>query len=195
MQKILTPSVCTFTTQKTKQNKSLRRLISMAIVSLIALSGCAENDVSDLDTFVTDIKIKYKGQVEVLPVISPYESYYYGLSHSRDPFKPSVSLVKEATIKRSSSGLRPNEIRNKEGLEKYSLQSLVMVGLMNNNGQNWAIVKAPDNSIFRVRKGNYMGENNGKITRISESGINLKEIVPDGRGGWFKRKNKLTLTE
>ena len=167
----------------------------VCLLAITALSGCAENDISDLNTFVADVKVKYKGQVEVLPVISPYESYRYNLAKARDPFRPSVSLVKEATMKRSSNGLKPNETRNKEGLEKYALQSLVMVGLMNNDGQNWAIVKAPDNSIFRVRKGNYIGENNGKITRISESGIDLKEIVADGRGGWIKRKNKLDLTE
>ena len=179
--------------RKLNLHNPIKLLFSVA--AIITLSSCAKNDVSDLSTFVADVKEKYKGQVEALPVISPYESYRYNVSKARDPFRPSVSLVKEATLKRSSNGLKPNEVRNKEGLEKYALQSLVMVGIMNNNGQNWAIVKAPDNSIFRVRKGNYMGENNGKITRISESGIDLKEIVPDGRGGWTKRKNKLNLTE
>ena len=177
-----------------RQSNSLTRLI-FSLAAIAALAGCAESDVSDLNAFVAEVKVKYKGQVEVLPVISPYESYRYNVANQRDPFRPSVSLVKEATVKRSSSGLKPNEVRNKEGLEKYALQSLVMVGIMNNNGQNWAIVKAPDNSIFRVRKGNYMGENNGKITRISESGIDLDEIVADGRGGWVKRNNKLSLTE
>lgn len=166
-----------------------------SVIILSSLAGCAENDVSDLNAFVSDMKVKYKGQVEALPAISPYESYRYQLSKTRDPFKPSVSLVKEITLKRSSTGLRPNQTRNKEGLEKYALQSLIMVGVMNNDGQNWAIVKAPDNSIYRVRKGNYIGENNGKITRISESGIDLREIVADGSGGWNRRKNKLSLNQ
>ncbi|MDH5257773.1 MAG: pilus assembly protein PilP [Gammaproteobacteria bacterium] len=169
--------------------------LTVATFFAATLSGCAENDVSDLNTFIAEVKTKYEGQVEALPIISPYESYSYRVSSKRDPFRPSVSLVKEATLKRSSNGLKPNEVRNREGLEKYSLQSLVMVGIMNNNGQNWAIIKAPDGSIFRVRKGNYMGENNGKITRISESGIDLNEIVADGRGGWVERKNKLSLSE
>jgi len=184
-------SICFASTQCRKKNAT-----ALCVILLFAvLSGCAKNDVSDLKTFVNEVKIKYKGQVEALPAIAPYESHHYSLSKTRDPFRPSVSLVKEATLKRSSSGLKPNEIRNKEGLEKYALQSLTMVGIMNNDGQNWAIVKAPDNTIYRVRKGNYMGENNGKITRISESGIDLREIVPDGRGGWVKRKNKLSLTQ
>jgi len=167
-----------------------------SVTTIIAITaGCAENNVSDLNAYIIDTKAKYTGQVEPLPVISPYESYRYGVSKKRDPFRPSVSLVKEATLKRSSNGLKPNEVRNKEGLEKFSLQSLVMVGIMNNDGQNWAIIKAPDNSIFRVKKGNYMGESNGKIVRINESGIDLKEIVADGQGGWIERKNKLSLSE
>ena len=178
---------------KTQKKFSIKWIVSALAVS--TLLGCAKNDISDLETFVAEIKTKYTGQVEALPVISPYESYSYHVAKKRDPFRPSVSLVKEATLKRSSNGLKPNEIRNKEELERYSLSSLVMVGIMNNNGQNWAIVKTPDNSVIRVRKGNYMGENHGKITRITESGIELKEIVPDGRGGWIERKNKLSLSE
>ena len=178
----------------TTLNQTLKT-VTVGLLALSTLTACTQSDVSDLNTFVADVKVKYQGQVEALPVISPYESYHYGVAKQRDPFRPSVSLVKEATIKRSSSGLKPNEVRNKEGLEKYALGSLVMVGIMNNDGQNWAIVKAPDSSIFRVRKGNYMGENHGKILRINESGIELREIVADGRGGWIERKNKLNLSE
>ena len=164
-------------------------------ITTASLAGCGGNDVSDLNAFITEVKVKYKGQVEALPVISPYESYSYSVAQRRDPFHPSVSLVKGATLKRSSNGLKPNETRNKEGLERYSLESLLMVGIMNNNGHNWAIIEAPDGTIFRVTKGNYMGENNGKITRINESGIDIKEIVADGRGGWTARKNKISLSE
>lgn len=172
---------------------TLKSLMIMVLCS--QMLSCAKDDVSDLDAYVGELKGKFKGQVEALPVILPYDSYHYSVARQRDPFRPSVSLVKEATIKRNSNGIKPNEVRNKEGLEKYALQSLIMVGIMNNNGQNWAIVKAPDGTIFRVRKGNYMGENHGKIKSITESGIDLTEIVADARGGWIERSNKLNLTE
>lgn len=150
--------------------------------------------MNDLNQFALETKQKYLGQVEALPAITPYESYHYQSSGKRDPFKASVSLVKTIALKAKSNGLKPR-VRNKEDLEKFALESLVMVGIMNNNGQNWAIVKAPDSSIFRVKRGNYMGENNGKILKISESKIDLKEIVPDGLGGWIERKNKLSISE
>ena len=70
-----------------------------------------------------------------------------------------------------------------------------MVGVMNNEGGNWAIIKAPDGNIFRVKKGNYMGENHGKKLKITEAKIELKEVIANGMGGWKSRKNKITLSE
>ena len=170
------------------------KIISITLVMLV-ITACADKSMSDLSQFVTDTKSKYMGKVEALPIITPYESYSYKMEEQRDPFKPSVSLVKSVALKRSSNGIRPNEVRNKEELEKFPLESLIMVGVMNNNGQNWAIIKAPDNSIYRVRSGNYMGENHGKIQKITEARIDLKEIVADGQGGWITRSNKVTLSE
>lgn len=178
-----------------KQNAKKHGLVVALIIATVFTSGCAENDMSDLTQFTVETRQKYLGQVEALPAITPYESYHYQVTDLRDPFKPTVSLVKTIELKRRSNGLKPNEVRNKEDLENYALESLVMVGIMNNNGQNWAIIKAPDNNIFRVKKGNYMGENNGKILKISESKISLKEIVKDGLGGWIERKNKLAISE
>jgi len=174
--------------------KQLSGSIILASTILLA-AGCAENNMNDLSQYALDTKQKYMGKVEALPAITPYESYHYQVSKERDPFKPSVSLVKTIALKRASNGIKPNAVRNKEDLEKYALETLVMVGIMNNNGQNWAIVKAPDSSIFRVKKGNYMGENNGKILKITESKIDLKEIVQDGLGGWIERPNKLAISE
>jgi len=170
--------------------------ICLSALVLIVFSGCSTGDMDDLEKFVTDTKAKYMGQVEALPAITPYETHRYQVSHQRDPFKASVSLVKTITKKkRRSNGIKPSDVRNKEELERYALETLVMVGVMNNDGQNWAIIKAPDHSIFRVRRGNYMGENNGKIIRITESKIDLKEIVADGLGGWIERRNKITLSK
>jgi len=162
---------------------------------LLLAAGCSNHDMNDLTPYTLETKQKYMGKVEALPAIIPYESYHYRVTEKRDPFKPSVSLVKSIALARSSSKIKPNAVRNKEDLEKYALETLVMVGIMNNNGQNWAIVKAPDSSIFRVKKGNYMGENNGKILKITESRIDLKEIVQDGLGGWIERPNKLAISE
>jgi len=170
-------------------------ITSAMIATILLFSGCSSNDMTDLTTFVAETKAKYVGQVEALPIITPYETHRYQVTNFRDPFKSSISLVKSiSTKKRRSNGVKPSNVRNKEELEKYPLDSLVMVGIINNNGQNWAIVRTPDSNIFRVRRGNYIGENNGKILKISESRILLKEIVADGLGGWAERKNSVTLS-
>ena len=179
-----------------KQSFCKQIAASIVLLSIMLLAtGCADNNMNDLNQFAIDTKKKYLGKVEALPAITPYESYHYQTSDNRDPFKPSVSLIKSIALTRASNGVKPNQVRNKEDLEKYALNTLVMVGVMNNNGQNWAIVKAPDSNIFRVKKGNYMGENNGKILRITESKIDLKEIISDGMNGWIERKNKLAISE
>jgi len=167
-----------------------------AISVLLLISACSDKDMSDLNAFIAESKIKHTGQVEPLPIITPYESYSYSVDIQRDPFKASVAMVKSAPQKRrSTSNVRPNDVRNREELERYPLESLVMAGIMNKDGDNWAIIKAPDGGIYWVKKGDYMGENHGKIMKITEAKISLKEIIADGMGGWKERKNDITLSE
>lgn len=170
-----------------------------SVIFLITLtlltSACTDHDMSDLTQFVAQARIKHKGQVEPLPVITPYDSYSYRVENKRDPFQQSVALIKSEPVKHSNSTLHPNEARNKEALENFPLESLFMVGVMKNNGENWAIIKAPDGSIYKVKKGNYMGQNHGKITKITDAKISLKEIVADGMGGWKIRHNSVGLSQ
>ncbi|MCB1806986.1 MAG: pilus assembly protein PilP, partial [Candidatus Competibacteraceae bacterium] len=96
------------------------------------------------------------------------------------------------------TGIRPDLDRDKEELEKYSLGSLDMVGTFSDfdNEEIWALIKAPDGIVHRVRKGNYLGENFGEIFNISEDKIEILEIVPDPQaGGWKERDNFLSLAQ
>lgn len=176
-------------------NGFLRRgsLLLTLLFALGTLSACGGKDVSDLETFIQTAKAKYTGNVESLPEIKPYESYHYHAA-SRDPFKPSVSLVKSISLA-SRNGVHPDEKRPKEDLEQFPTEVLKMVGAMNNDGQTWGIVKAPDNAIYRVRRGNYIGQNHGKITKILENKIELTEIITDGMGGWVERPATIGLSE
>ncbi|MDH5544866.1 MAG: pilus assembly protein PilP [Gammaproteobacteria bacterium] len=173
----------------------ITRALAIAVLALVlTLSSCADEDLSDLQGYVESTKSKYQGTIEPLPAFMPYESYKYHGAQLRDPFKPSVSLVKTISIT-SRNGVSPDAKRAREELEKYALESLTMVGVMHNQGLIWGIIKAPDNTIYRVRKGNYMGHNHGRITRIRDTEIKLQEIVSDGSGGWVERPNTLTLSE
>ena len=70
-----------------------------------------------------------------------------------------------------------------------------MVGTMSQEKSVWALIKTPDNTIQRVENGNYLGQNNGKIIQVSNDGIELTEIVPDGFGGWQERASSIALSE
>jgi type IV pilus assembly protein PilP len=70
-----------------------------------------------------------------------------------------------------------------------------MVGTLQQQKAIYALVKAPDNNLFRVKVGNYLGQNFGRITEITESAIKLKELVQDSAGDWTERVSTLTLID
>ncbi len=168
----------------------------LALILAMGLSACS-TDMSDLHTFVETAKKASKGKVEPLPEIKPYETFRYAANHLRDPFEP-FSPVQQAKAvkvgsKKSSGGPRPIEGRAREALESYPLDVLRMVGVLEQSNTIWALLKGNDGTIHRVKTGNFIGQNHGKILSISENKISLTEIVPDGLGGWIERPASLAL--
>ncbi|MDH5230180.1 MAG: pilus assembly protein PilP [Gammaproteobacteria bacterium] len=173
----------------------MRNLHALLVISLIVLlSACGGDRLDDLKNYVAETRENLKGQVQPVPDATVYQSYQYSVAKRRDPFKPSVTMVKAAT-KNTVAKKQPNEGRNKEELEKYNLESLAMVGVLNRKGHVWAIIKAPDSTIHHVRQGNYIGQQHGKITDITDSEILVNETVVDGLGRWVERPNKLSLMQ
>jgi type IV pilus assembly protein PilP len=95
----------------------------------------------------------------------------------------------------TSGGIAPDRLRRREELENYSLDSLKMVGTLEQNETRWALVVAPDGILHRVRVGNYLGKNNGQITLISPEIIQLTEIIGDGPGSWRERESSIALRQ
>ena len=85
--------------------------------------------------------------------------------------------------------------RNREPLEEFPVDSLRMLGMVTAQEHRYALIKAPDGVVHRVGMGEHMGQNYGEVVRINESEVGLKEIVPDGFGGWVERPAKLALAE
>ena len=133
-----------------------------------------------------------RGRIPQVPDVKPYEPFTYDAYNLVDPFKPRrIEPPKTA----GSGGIQPDLTRRKEPLEAYPLESLHMVGTLQRNKVNYALVKTPDNSLFRVKPGNFMGQNFGLITEISDSTIKLKEILQDSGGDWTERLSTMTLIE
>jgi type IV pilus assembly protein PilP len=170
----------------------MKRDILILILVCIGLASCSGEQYSDLKQFVKDSDNLPHGRVPPLPDVRPYEPFTYDAYSLVDPFKPrKIEPPKSA----SGGGIQPDLIRRKEPLEAYPLENLRMVGTLQQNKTNFALVKTSDNNLFRVKIGNYIGQNFGLITEISESTIKLKEIVQDSGGDWAERVSTMTLID
>ena len=167
---------------------SLRRV--WVVVLAAALLGACTGGMNDLEQYVKDVKARPGGRIDALPEIKPYESFVYDAGTLRSPFVPDVPVAAEAG---SGSGVRPDTNRNREFLEQFPLDTLRMVGTLEAAGAFFGLVQDKDGLVHRVLPGNHLGQNDGKILRITPSTIELIEIVPDGLGGYFERPAAVAL--
>jgi type IV pilus assembly protein PilP len=165
----------------------MKRLPILFIV--LGLSGCGGGNMEDLQSFVAETGKDMQGKIEPLPVVKVYEPFTYNAFDLPDPFKPRKLSTG------GGGGMQPDLNRPKEPLEAFSLETLKMVGVLSKNGTINAVVKTPDNAIYHVKKGNYMGQNFGLITQINENEVSLREIVQDSAGDWSERTSTLNLQE
>jgi len=170
----------------------MMRHFSILVVTVLALASCGGEQYSDLRQFVKDSDNLPRGRIPPLPDVKPYEPYSYNAYDLVDPFKPRKI---EPPKSNAGGGIQPDLNRRKEPLEAYPIENLRMVGTLQQGKTNFALVKSPDNNLFRVKPGNYLGQNFGLITEISESTIKLKEIVQDSGGDWAERISTMTLIE
>ncbi|WP_305909233.1 pilus assembly protein PilP [Methylomarinum sp. Ch1-1] len=177
--------------------KSGKCVFSLSVFLMINLTGCSDEDFSDLSRYIADVKARPKGAIEPLPEIKVVEPFIFKPDGLRDPFKPvEVAAVAESLDVAEGSGIRPDVNRRKEELESYSLDTLRMVGTVTMDKGLWGLIKARDGTIHRVRVGHHMGKNYGKIVRIQEDKIELMEIVPDSKPGlWREQQASLALAE
>lgn len=162
----------------------------LPLVSLV-LAGCFGDKNEDLRQWMNAQSKGLRGQVPPLPEIKPFDTIAYEAGNLVDPFR---STRIEPERRPTGGGLRPNFDRRKEPLEAFPLESLKMVGTLQQGSLMQGIVKA-DATIYRVRTGNYMGQNFGVITQITEGEIVLKELVQDPNGDWVERNSSLQLQE
>jgi type IV pilus assembly protein PilP len=167
---------------------SIKIIVIGALVSLgsFLITGCA-TDQDDLEEWIAEVKKRPGGRIEPLPEVKPYETFAYNAADQRSPF----SIMSPA----GPSGVRPDSKRNREFLEQFSLDTLSMVGTLKLGGRAYGLVQTKDGLVHRVLPGQYMGQNDGKITSISDSKISLLEIVPDGMGGYMERPAAIGLTD
>lgn len=169
----------------------MRRTL-FTLLGCLALTACGGEQHSDLRQFVKDSDNLPRGSIPPLPEVKPYEPFSYNALDLTDPFKPrKIEPPRTAT----AGGIQPDFNRRREPLEAYPLENLKMVGTLQQKKDIYALVKTPDNNLFRVKPGNYLGQNFGRITGISESNIKLKEIIQDSSGSWEEKDQALMLQD
>ena len=174
----------------------LGRWLCIASLSGMLVS-CASDPTSDLEEYVRVTKSQQKSSIEPLPEFKPYESFAYQASDLRDPFTPPTFSHAQPSSRMASTnnGIKPDFERPAEPLEEFPLDSLRMVGTLEQHENHWALINDTDGTIHRVQPGNYAGQNHGKIIRITEYEVELTEIVPDGIGGWMERQASIAISE
>ncbi|MBL8470722.1 MAG: pilus assembly protein PilP [Rhodocyclaceae bacterium] len=163
----------------------------LVAVLCLGLAGCFGDKNENLRQWMADQAKGLRGKVQPLPEIKPFDTVAYEAGNLVDPFRNSRI---EPERRPTGGGLRPNFDRRKEPLEAFPLESLKMVGTLQQGSLMQGIVKA-DATIYRVRTGNYMGQNFGVITQINDNEIVLKELVQDPNGDWVERNSSLQLQE
>ena len=166
----------------------MKRVILTMLI--LGLSGCGGSGMEDLEKFVAEAGRDMQGKIEPLPQVRAYEPFAYDAFDLPDPFKP-----RKLAIGGGGGGLQPDLLRPKEPLEAFSLETLKMVGALEKKGLIHAVIQTPEKAIYHVHKGNYVGQNFGMITQITESSVLLREIIQDSAGDWSERTSTLTLQE
>lgn len=157
------------------------------------LTGCGGEPFGDIKTWMQENTQNLRGKVEPLPEFKPYEPLAYTAFELPDPFnKVKMDVAKQSG---GGGGLRPDPNRRKETLETYNLESLKMVGTLQQGREISALIRTTDGNLYRVKIGSYLGQNFGMVTSISETGLVLKEIVEDSGGDWIERTTQLGLDE
>ncbi len=167
---------------------------AMAMMALSLLAGCGAEQ-EELTQWMEQQRREVKPNVTPLTPPKKFTPQAYVALNGVEPFsaqKLTVALKQEA---RQPNSLLAAEInRRKEPLEAYPLDSMRMVGSVNRSGRPYALLRV-DNLLYQVKQGDYLGQNYGKITKISETDVTLREIVQDAAGEWIERTSALQLQE
>lgn len=166
----------------------------LAVVLGLLLVSCGGEEFGDLKAELKDKTKDLRGRIDPLPVVKPYEPVPYTAFDQGDPFSSAKIELITKSASTGGGGLKPDLNRPKEPLEAFPLESLRMVGVLQQKKANFALIKA-DAGLYRVKVGNYVGQNFGLITTITESQVQLRELIQDAVGDWTERQSTLQLQE
>lgn len=175
---------------------TLRSVVVLA--GMLLLAGCSASGEGELQQWMADQKSQTRPRIAPISEPKQFKPESYAQVTAVDPFsnqKLTQALKKDSAQSTSNSALIDPELaRRKEALEAYPLDAMSLVGSMLKANQPVALIKI-DSLLYQVRTGNYLGQNYGRVTKISETEVTLREIVQDSAGEWIERTASLQLQE
>jgi len=163
------------------------------VVMLAAvLAGCgAGNDFADLDAFMKDVRQRAPARIEPAPTFRSYPGFTYSATNLRSPFSRAKT---EASRNHGANEVKPDPDRVKQYLESFNIEQFEMVGTLSNTTDNFALLRGAG-GVHRLKVGDYLGRNDGRIVAISSSQVDVVELIPDGEGAWLQRPRIIPLKE
>ncbi|QAX82906.1 pilus assembly protein PilP [Pseudomonas sp. DTU12.3] len=163
-------------------------------MTLLALSGCGgSSDFSDLDAYLNEVRLRPAGKIEPTPTFRSYPTFTYSAANLRSPFSRQ-GRVDLAGRQHGSRNVKPDLNRVKQYLEGFNIEQFEMVGTIANATGSFALLRGAG-GVHRLKVGDYLGRNDGRIVAISATQVDVVEIVPDGEGAWLERPRTIPLKE
>ena len=174
--------------------QSMRLMRAAAVAALAAAAAGCGADQSELQAWMEQTRRETPRITEKIAEPKRFEPYRYASAGAADPFAASRLTGPADAPAARPSGPQPDLSRRRDPLEAYPVDAIRMIGHIRDGRRSYALLLA-NNLVYQARTGDHVGQNFGVITRISESGIELKELVQDAAGDWVERQAAVQLQE
>lgn len=173
------------------------RSLALIIAAALTLGACGFSSETEIQQWMAETRASMKPSTTPVPEPKVFTPQSYESRAAVDPFdgqKIVMAVARQQQARASASSVKPDLDRRRETLEGFPLDQIRMVGMMRQSGTNVALVET-NGSTHMVRVGNYVGQNFGLVTNITEAEVQLKEIVQDAAGEWVERSARLELQD
>jgi type IV pilus assembly protein PilP len=174
------------------------RSFLVVLTGALLVSACGSSGQEELQQWMNEQRAQTKPNIKPISEPKKFTPQSYTQESATDPFsntKLAQALKRESAQSTSNAGLvAPELARRKEPLEGFPLDTMQMVGSLRKEGVPVALLRV-DNLLYQVKPGNYLGHNFGKIVKVDETAVVLREIVQDAAGEWIERTATLQLQE
>lgn len=177
-------------------NRSRQFFWPLLMLATVHLVACSSND-SEISTWMAEQRAQSRPRVTPISEPKKFIPQEYLGAEAMDPFnvqKLTQALKRDSASPGNMAIIAPEMARRKEALEMMPLDSMAMVGSMQKGGVPVALLRI-DNLLYQVKVGNYLGQNFGRVMKITETEVQLREVVQDSSGDWIERPASLQLQE